>query len=104
MPRSLFILSILLSQPVFALHDPTRPTDPSEFFGTHATTSSTWSLQSILSSPQRHIAIINGTRVREGDSIGTAKVLSITASQVLLNTGGHTLTLRLRPQPIKVTP
>jgi len=63
--------------------------------------SSAWTLQSILSAADRRIAIINGTRVREGDRIGSARVVSIKSSRVILNTGKQTLTLQLLPAPIK---
>ena len=90
---------------VHALKDPTEPTDPDVYFGTALSRSNTaWSLQSILSSPQRRIAIINGTRVREGDRIGNARVMRIHDSRVLLNTGDRTLTLQLLPKSIKVRP
>ena len=96
---------LVFSIPIAALQDPTRPTDPALYFGQgDAGNGSGWSLQSILSSPQRRIAIINGTRVREGDRIGSARVVSIKASYVLLNTGKRTLTLRLLPESIKVSP
>ena len=88
-----------------ALKDPTQPTDPAHYFKTpenHVT--SNWRLQSILSSPQRRIAVINGTRVKEGDQIGTAKVVRISESHVLLNNRGRTLTLHLFPESIKVRP
>ncbi len=89
-----------------ALQDPTRPTDPAAYFGSNRhTVTATWALQSILSSENRRIAIINGIRVREGDRIGTARVVSIRPSQVVLNTGGRTLTLQLWPKSIrKVNP
>lgn len=94
-----------LSGDLYALNDPTRPTDPAAYFGTGQPFSDNgWSLQSILSSPQRRIAIINGSRVREGDHIGSARVVRIGDSHVLLNSGGRTLTLRLLPQSIKVQP
>jgi len=94
-----------LSGDLYALNDPTQPTDPALYFGTgQAPNSGDWSLQSILSSPQRRIAIINGSRVREGDRIGSARVVRIRDSHVLLNTGGRTVTLRLLPQSIKVRP
>ena len=107
--RSLFsslslIIATLVSQQVQALHDPTRPTDPAEYFGNSARNNSAWSLQSILSASDRRIAIINGTRVREGDVIGSAKVISIDESKVVLNTGGQRFTLRLLPTSIKVSP
>jgi len=94
-----------LSGDLYALNDPTQPTDPALYFGTgQVRNSSDWSLQSILSSPQRRIAIINGSRVREGDRIGSARVVRIRDSHVLLNTGSRTVTLRLLPQSIKVRP
>ena len=90
---------------LYALNDPTQPIDPALYFGTGKThDSGGWSLQSILSSPERRIAIINGSRVREGDRIGSARVMRIRDSHVLLNTGSRTVTLRLLPQSIKVRP
>ena len=97
------ISAAVLTQNARALQDPTRPTDPSAYFG-YGTANNSWALQSILSSPARRIAIINGTRVREGDRIGSAKVVSISESQVVLNSGGRALTLHLLPQSIKVSP
>jgi MSHA biogenesis protein MshK len=102
---SLIIIgAALLSQQVHALHDPTRPTDPADYFGSGVRSNSAWSLQSILSASDRRIAIINGTRVREGDQIGLARVISISESTVVLNTGGQRFTLRLLPTSIKVNP
>ena len=104
--RQLQTLLLLLlsasSLKTWALQDPTRPTDPAVYFGSDRNTvTATWTLQSILSSPDRRIAIINGTRVQEGDRIGTAQVVSIRPSQVVLNTGGRTLTLQLWPASIR---
>ncbi len=98
------IAAMLLSQQVQAFHDPTRPTEPDVYFGSSIRNNSAWSLQSILSASDRRIAIINGTRVREGDVIGSAKVISIGESKVVLNTGGQRFTLRLLPTSIKVSP
>ena len=89
----------------FALTDPTRPTDPAAFFGTRtAAGGNAWSLQSILLASDRRVAVINGKRVQEGDRIGSARVIRIRDSQVLLRTGGRSLTLRLLPQTVKVRP
>lgn len=108
MPRYIacFVLvsAALLTQHARALQDPTRPTDPAAYFGGGTPSSNSWALQSILSSPARRIAIINGTRVHEGDRIGSAKVIHISESQVVLNSGGRALTLRLLPKSIKVSP
>ena len=106
--RKLLLIALLwsgMSGALYALNDPTQPTDPALYFGTaHDRKSTDWSLQSILSSPERRIAIINGARVREGDRIGSARVVRINESHVLLNTGGRTVKLRLLPQSIKGRP
>ena len=79
--------------------------DPAAYFGTgNNTDSSAWALQSILFASDRRIAVINGTRVKEGDRIGSARVVRIRDSQVLLDTGGRRLTLHLLPQTVKVRP
>jgi MSHA biogenesis protein MshK len=89
----------------FAVTDPTRPTDPAAYFGTASTIDSNgWALQSILFASDRRIAVINGTRVKEGDRVGSARVVRIRDSQVLLDTGGRRLTLHLLPQTVKVRP
>jgi hypothetical protein len=89
----------------FGLTDPTRPTDPAAYFGTgNSADSGGWNLQSILFASDRRIAVINGTRVKEGDRIDSARVVRIRDSQVLLDTGGRRLTLHLLPQTVKVRP
>ncbi len=89
----------------FGFTDPTRPTDPAAYFGTaKGTDSGGWNLQSILFASDRRIAVINGTRVKEGDRIGSARVVRIRDSQVLLDNGGRRLTLHLLPQTVKVRP
>ncbi len=94
-----------VSAPAVALHDPTRPTDPELYFGRHAGAAGRpWILHSILNAPDRRIAIINGKRVREGERIGSARVLRIGTSDVLLQTGKRRLTLRLLPASTRVTP
>jgi MSHA biogenesis protein MshK len=108
MPRRLPIAACLLlaSLSSRAVQDPTRPTDPALYFGSERTPAAApWSLQSILSSSTRRIAVINGTRVKEGDRVGTARVVRIGATRVVLNNGGRTLTLRLWPEAVeKVRP
>jgi len=98
----LLLLLGMLSFNASALQDPTRPTDPVLYFGgNHRPGTSVWTLQSILSAPDRRIAIINGTRVREGDRIGNARIVSIKPSHVVLNTGKRTLKLQLLPETLK---
>jgi len=96
MPRYLLLplFVLLLAGNAFALTDPTRPTDPALFFASGNATG--WTLQSILVSDDRRIAVINGKRVQEGDHIGSARVARIQGSQVIIKTGNRTLKLRLR--------
>jgi len=98
----LALLALLLTSNAAALHDPTRPTDPALYFA-HGRTGG-WTLQSILLSTERRIAIINGKRVQEGDRIGSARVTHIQNTQVVLKTAGRTLKLRLRPGARKTRP
>lgn len=101
----LLIASLGVSASALALQDPTRPTDASDWFGNKTAGAETkWSLQSILRGSDRRIAVINGTRVREGDRIGTARVMQIEDSRVLLKTGEGTLTLRLLPTTSRIKP
>lgn len=102
---SMPLIFLCLTGSAFALNDPTRPTDPAAYFGTHNTSEGgDWSLQSILFAPDRKVAVINGIRVKEGDRVGAARVFRIHDSYVLLRTGRRTLTLRLLPESIKVKP
>jgi MSHA biogenesis protein MshK len=96
------ILGLFSSASVWALNDPTRPTDPSQFFGSTSTANSAdLMLQSVLFAPERRVAVINGTRLQEGDRIGSARVVRIQDSQVLLETSRGMRTLRLLPQTLK---
>lgn len=54
-------------------------------------------LQSILISPSRKSAIIDGKMVGLGDRYGAARVVRITETEVVLKTGAATETLRLFP-------
>ena len=98
-------MTICVAAGAQAIHDPTRPTDASAFFGKNTADSNVeWKLQSILYAQDRRVAVINGTRVHEGDRIGSAKVMRISSTHVLLKTGGSTLTLHLLPKTLKVRP
>ena len=99
---AVLMFALLLTGNATALNDPTRPTDPALYFGSG--NSGGWTLQSILFSDNRRIAIINGRRVQEGDNIGSARVARIQGSQVVLETRGRTLKLHLRPDTVKTRP
>lgn len=55
-------------------------------------------LQSILISPTRREAIVDGRTVRVGDRIGDARVTGIAEGRLTLRTGGATQTLSLYPE------
>ena len=80
--------------------DPTRP--PAAFI--QATSSSTPVvpaagpvLQSVMISPQRSVATINGQRVMVGDKVGDATVARIGETEVVLRSGKALQTLKLFP-------
>jgi len=54
-----------------------------------------WRLQSILVSPARRVAIINGHRLTTGERVGGARLVSIHPDHVILNYQGRNLELRL---------
>lgn len=76
--------------------DPTRP--PSFTPGAAPVPTGRPRLESVLIAPDRRIAIISGQRVRLGDRIGGAEVVSITESAVVLRAGQTSETLPLFPQ------
>lgn len=58
-------------------------------------------LSSILISPERRSAIINGRRVSVGERVGGARVVTILGSEVTLSIAGRHKTLTLLPLSIK---
>lgn len=78
------------------LPDPTRPAYRSTEPGTTAP-EVTYSLQSILQSPDRALAIINGQRVTIGDRVGGARVITIRPGEVIVDFSGKRQTLHLNP-------
>jgi len=56
-----------------------------------------WVLQSVLLSPERRYAIINGEVLALGGSVRGAELVAIREGEVTLRTGGALRTLRLFP-------
>lgn len=54
-------------------------------------------LQSVIVTPAGRVAIISGERVKQGDTYGGARVVSITETEVVLRSDSGTETLRLYP-------
>jgi len=86
------------------LPDPTRPPALIESAGEqNASASAGPVVQSILISPTRRIATINGQTFKPGDKYGEARVVKITESEVVLRNGQEMQTLKLFPQVEKQT-
>ena len=77
--------------------DPTRPPADQVALAAEAGPGpdTVWRLDSVLSSPERRVAVINGVRTRVGDRIGGATVLQIDKSSVRLREAGGEFELAL---------
>lgn len=84
-----------------SLRDPTRPAFFSGRTGEGGIASRSrnaeWVLQSVLLSPERRYAIINGEVLALGGSVGGAELVAIREGEVTLRTGGALRTVRLFP-------
>jgi len=80
-----------------ALRDPTRPPAGSEKGIGGKTERSGWILQSVLISPERRYAIINGEVVAIGGSIAGAELIAIAEERVTLRTLDGLRIVRLFP-------
>jgi len=84
-----------------ALRDPTRP--PVIFGRTghggiiSPSRNAEWVLQSVLLSPERRYAIINGEVLSLGGSVAGAELVAIREGEVTLRAGGALRTVRLFP-------
>ena len=85
------------------LQDPTRPPDYSTVSAQKEAVDATtaWTLSSILISPERRVAIINGSAVQVGDSVGDVKVISIDSAEVLILQGNKQIALTLIPETFR---
>ncbi len=82
------------------------PTTPLGHVATNATNNGAhqFTLNSILISPQRKLAIINGSTLREGQTIPgstNVKLQRISAQAVVLQQADQTWVLRLSPSVVK---
>jgi len=78
------------------LTDPTRP--PSAAAESNGEQQeAAMRLQSVLLSPQRKIAVINGVAVPLGGMLGEARLVKITETEAVLKSGNETEVLKLFP-------
>ena len=88
------------------LGDPTRPPDykkQAEPPQAEAVAVEKWALTSVLISPQRRVAIVNGQAVQEGDTVESSRVVQIRTSEVLLQRDGKQIVVSLLPRAVKAT-
>lgn len=83
------LAAVLLSQSAWSMGDPTRPT---AYRGEVAATKN-YELQSVLVGGSRKIAFINGKPLSVGDSLGSARVVSIGKNKVVLRSHGREIEL-----------
>lgn len=96
---------LLMGVPAFALaqgelHDPTRPPTQAEieaWFGNgpESRQSSPFRLQSVLLAPDRRIAVIDGQRLRLGETLKDAQVKAIEPGRVVLERNGERIELTI---------
>lgn len=77
------------------LPDPTRPPLSSGAVVHRKGPPRKWQLTSLLISPERKVAVINGQVVRVGDSINGARLVSIEPGRALLQHAGQNIRLEL---------
>jgi MSHA biogenesis protein MshK len=102
----LLILSAAWSVCCAQLTDPTVPPDmarqaaPDKADGKPAESAEPTAprLQTILISPRRRVAVIDGKPVRIGEKVGSATLVSVAATSVVLVKGGAREVLRLYPR------
>ena len=84
-----------------AMRDPTRP-PISQASGAAGRNEAPWILQSVLISPQRRYAIINGEVIALGASIGGAQLVAVAAERVTLRTPEGLRVIHLYPDVIRL--
>jgi hypothetical protein len=96
------LLAALLLIPLaaMALDDPMRP--PMAAANPRRAAAETgFILSSTTITRERRVAVINGTRVSEGERVGTAQVMEILPTQVRLRQGEREWVVRLVPVSVK---
>ena len=84
-----------------ALRDPTRPPGAGARGTSQKPESSGWHLQSVLISPERRYAIINGEVVAVGGAVSGAQLLAVAPEQVTLRTRAGVRVVQLYPDVLR---
>lgn len=100
--RTIIIITFLAASATASpADDPTRPPAPAEIRAWFAgetgdgTRATSWTLQSVLISDARSVAVINGQRVQVGDTVGDADVVVIEPARVVLEHDGEQISLTI---------
>ncbi|MDY6978354.1 MAG: hypothetical protein SV201_00620 [Pseudomonadota bacterium] len=98
----LLILGLMFAAPVSAqLDDPTRPPGYRLYVPGGKSAAPSWHVDTIKIGERQRIAVINGKRVREGDSVNGARVLAIQPGYVQLRYKQEEMVIRLVPGGIR---
>lgn len=94
-----FLIADVMAFSAFAqdLQDPTRPPASLQQISSGEVQPSGPVLQSILLSPSRKLAMIDGVAFRLNEKIGTQTLVQITETKVVLRQGRSYQTLKLHP-------
>ena len=81
------------------LADPTRPNSWAQVLAPAAVTQEapTFALESIIYSPSRRVAVINGRTLAEGESLGSLTLLKVDRRQVTVRIDKQRRVLLLKP-------
>lgn len=81
-----------------SLPDPTRPPDAASAAPAPGEKAAAeWTLQSVMISPGRMAAIVNGQYVLLGETVGNARLVKVSEGEVVLQAGDKRIPLRLFP-------
>lgn len=99
-PAAIAVLAALFGANAVAapFADPTQPPGASAGGAADAAPAEGPRLQSILISPNRRVAVIGGQTVPLGGTYGEARVVRITETEVVLQTGQERQSLKLHPE------
>jgi type II secretory pathway component PulC len=91
---------LMIVSQAYALSDPMKP--PVSVMGSNKFKSApVWVLNSVLTSNERKVAIINQVPVLVGESVSGARVLSIRDDRVLMSQGGKQFEIKLYSARVK---
>ncbi|MDX1455322.1 MAG: hypothetical protein R3217_07710 [Gammaproteobacteria bacterium] len=84
-----------------AIGDPMRPSSLASDSSADQPRRVSYRVQSIVVSPERRVAVINGRSLEEGEALGAARVVAIEAYEVIIEVDGQRRRLGLTDTRIK---